>query len=389
MEDYEMTTETPESNSGGLSAKFANLKTKSKVLIGIFAPMVLLVVLGTVAIVDIKSIVNTNERVDHTRIALADAAAIIGSAVDMETCMRGYLLAGKEGFLDPYKSGQKATYEQTEALKKVVSDNPGQIARLVEVEKTLHAWQKNATEPTIALRREIGDAKTMQDMAHLIAEARGKVFFDKFRGQVATFIEREQVLLTEREVKFSKLLDSGVTVQSNVAKDTIERVTHNYKVIAEANAILSAAVDMETGMRGYLLAGLGEFFAPYTHGTKVFHELTTDLEKVISDNPAQVKLLGEMRSTIDNWVEQVTTPTIALLREIGDAKTMHDMAHQVAKAEGKVYFDGFRQIMADFSAEEQGLMTARQAENEETVSSTYMVIAACMAFALAIGGALA
>ena len=32
------------------------------------------------------------------------------------------------------------------------------------------------TEPTIGLRREIGDAETMKGMAKLVGEARGKVF---------------------------------------------------------------------------------------------------------------------------------------------------------------------------------------------------------------------
>lgn len=55
------------------------------------------------------------------------------------------------------------------------------------------------TEPQIALRRQIGDAKTMDDMADLIGEARGKKYFDKFRDQVGTFIGREQKLMDERK----------------------------------------------------------------------------------------------------------------------------------------------------------------------------------------------
>jgi len=55
------------------------------------------------------------------------------------------------------------------------------------------------TEPAIELRKLIGDAKTMNDMADLIGEARGKVYFDKFRGQIGTFIEREQALMEIRQ----------------------------------------------------------------------------------------------------------------------------------------------------------------------------------------------
>jgi methyl-accepting chemotaxis protein len=44
----------------------------------------------------------------------------------METGMRGYLLAGKEEFLDPYKGGQKRFFEQIKNLKNTVNDNPAQ-----------------------------------------------------------------------------------------------------------------------------------------------------------------------------------------------------------------------------------------------------------------------
>ena len=67
----------------------SDLKTKPKILIGICSPLVLLAMLGGVSIYGINSIVSTNERVGHTHVVLGDAAAIVGSAVDMETGMRG------------------------------------------------------------------------------------------------------------------------------------------------------------------------------------------------------------------------------------------------------------------------------------------------------------
>lgn len=109
----------------------------------------------------------------------------------------------------------------------------------------------------------------------------------------------------------------------------------------------------------------------------------------MSDNPAQVKLLGEIGQTIADWQTEVTEPTIALRRKIGDAKTMDDMADLVGEARGKQYFDGFRQLMAEFSAEEQGLMESRKAGNIETVKSTYWQIGIAVALAIVIGLGLA
>ena len=525
--------------------KFANLKIKPKVLLGICSPMILLLALGGVAVYSINSIVETNKWVDHTRVVLADSESIVGSAVDMETGMRGYLLAGQEGFLDPYNNGEQATYAGISALQEVVNDNPAQVERLAEAERVLREWQEKVTEPTIQLRREIGDAETMNDMAALVGEARGKVYFDKFREQIATFIGREAALLNERRSDFQaaegavgdnfglvqdttgwvehthevladaaqllayavnmetgmrgfmlagdesfldpynagktnffedmqvlqKVVDDNpaqverlqemeatisewieqvtepaialrrqvssgtrtlqdvqdlvnrkagkkffdafraqiaafsqvemdlmaerqetaagagtrVSAELVVMKKNEEWVTHTYGVIRQANDILAAAVDMETGMRGYLLAGQDEFLAPYTGGAKQFFELVASLSQTVNDNPAQVELLAEAEQTIREWQENVTEPTIALRREIGSAKTMDNMADLIGEARGKQYFDRFRQIMGEFQAEESGLMEQRKTDSESTVSTTFIVIAACVGIALLIG----
>ncbi|NRA60277.1 MAG: CHASE3 domain-containing protein [Psychrobium sp.] len=233
-----------------------NLKTRTKILTGSAILLAFILLIGGVSFFNINSIVATNEQVNHTHIVLSEAESIIGSAVDMETGMRGYLLAGKTDFLTPYNNGEIATYQKINELKKTVSDNPKQVKRLEQIETILKVWQQEVTEPTIALRTEIGNSQTMNDLSHLVGEAKGKVYFDNFRGQIIKFIDREQVLLTSRSSK--------ITQRNALA--SIKWVTHTYDVIATANNILASAVDMETGMRGYLLAGKEDFLAPYTAG---------------------------------------------------------------------------------------------------------------------------
>ncbi|MEO5334707.1 MAG: CHASE3 domain-containing protein [Magnetococcus sp. YQC-5] len=347
-----------------------NLKLRTQILIGITIPLALLLLVGFVVINNMSKIIATNEMVAHTYRVLGKAASIIGSAVDMETGMRGYLLAGKEEFLDPYKGGEKAAYATIAALKDTVNDNPKQVNRLTDVEKILREWQEKDTIPSIALRREIGNSETMNDIAKLIGEGRGKVFFDKFRGQIKTFIDRENALMDKR-VKEMNLSGSQ---NSEQMKQSIHSVIHTYQVIGQANDILLAAVNMETGVRGYLLAGKEDFLAPYTNGSQQFFELTTGLKKIVDDNPAQVQLLGEIESTISAWKKDVVEHEIALRRKIGSAKNMDDMARTVGEGRGKLYFDKFRQLMADFSGEETDLMGKRQEANKTSVSQTYTFI---------------
>ncbi|MCP3687653.1 MAG: methyl-accepting chemotaxis protein, partial [Gammaproteobacteria bacterium] len=525
--------------------KAPNLGIRNKLILGIGIPVLMLSALGVVSYTSIDSINNTYGQVNHTHKVIREANAIVSSAVDMETGMRGFLLAGKQDFLGPYKSGKAAFEQQIAALQETVSDNPPQVGRLKEVESTLNAWQKNVTEPNIQLRGEIGDAKTMNDMADVVGEARGKVYFDKFRGQISTFVQRENELLEQRnksnqeagqalhinisilsknsdwvehtyevlasirnilahvvdmetgmrgyllagqaeflepyntgQVQFEaeleqlkntvsdnpaqvKRLDAiGVSVESwidNVASPAIalrkkassgERtlqdvqafvsrklgkqyidavrseiatfenvesalmegrkakaekarqlinrdlavvadnqkwVAHTYEVIGKANAVLGSAVDMETGMRGYLLAGKEEFLAPYTNGGKSFDNLSSELKDTVADNPAQVALLNEIATNINHWKTTVVEPTIELRRQIGDAKTMDDMADLIGEAHGKQYFDKFRKIMGEFTSIEESLMGERMELNQSTVISTNTTIIASTIGAVLFG----
>lgn len=342
---------------------FKNMKFTTKLYSSYGLILSLMLAVTLVVLFSVKSLVSNFGWVDHTHKVLAKASSIEAAAVDMETGMRGYLLAGKTDFLAPYKNGEQTFNTLTASLAETVSNNPAQVALIKDIKTTINEWQKNVTEPVIALRTEIGNAENMDDMVDLISEAQGKQYFDKFRTQVQTFIEREQALMIDRKenAKHSTNIEE--------LRALSQRVEHTYRVIATAQAIIAAAVDMETGMRGFLLAGKDEFLTPYINGKEQFYNLISQLSNTVSDNPAQIMLLGSAKSTIDNWISTVVEKQIALRRSIGDAKTMNDMADLVGQAKGKVYFDKFRGQIQTFKQREKSLMNTRMKELEETESA--------------------
>ena len=349
------------------------MKLRQKMLIGSLLPMILLVIGGVVIFNSILFMEKSKKWVNHTNNVIKEAMKIEAAAVDMETGMRGYLLAGKEEFLEPYNAGQGRFFQLTKKLKKTVNDNPPQVKRLVGIEKTIGDWQKNVCEPNIELRRKIGDAETMDDMADEIAKAKGKEFFDKFRGQISKFIQREAELLKKRvassEGVYTKSTEGIVKVSQSFFW-----VDHTHKVIEEAMRIESAAVDMETGMRGYLLAGREEFLEPYNAGKERFSTLVKKLQKTVNDNLSQVALLGEISQTISDWDQLVVNTNIALRRKIGDSETMNDMASLVGEAKGKVYFDKFRGEIAEFIKIEDDLMVKRMDDSDSAAASSKNII---------------
>ena len=337
-----------------------SLSLRAKIIAGMAFPVALLILTGVITINSIDKIRSTNDAVEHTHVVLSKSAGIIGSAVDMETGMRGYLLAGKEDFLSPYSNGEKEAYQRIASLQETVSDNPKQVDRLEEVEKTLKEWQEEVTEPAIDLRRKIGDAETMNDMADLVGKAEGKVFFDRFRADIGTFIERESALLKQRRAEFvvaEKQVHSGL----KEIHDSVGWVNHTHEVLASASTILASAVDMETGMRGYLLAGESDFLEPYNQGKSSFYRDIKKLQQTVSDNPPQVGRLQEAEKLITDWVKQVVEPAFNLRENVNSGRSDHqDLDNYISAKKGKKYFDAFREKISEFRSIESKLVVERQ-----------------------------
>ena len=177
---------------------FDNLNFKTKLLAGYAMILSLMTIIAIMVFVSVKSLTVNFGWVDHTYRVLAKASNLEAAAVDMETGMRGYLLAGKEEFLDPYKQGKITFYQLIDELSKTVSDNPTQVSLLAETKVTIDDWINLVVISQIKLRREVGNSKTMDDMAELVGRAKGKLYFDKFRSQIKLFKERESRLMVVR-----------------------------------------------------------------------------------------------------------------------------------------------------------------------------------------------
>lgn len=148
-----------------------NIGFRVKLLASFGAVLVLMVVISSIVLFSVSSLMKNFNSVDHTYKVLDKASRIEAAGVDMETGMRGYLLAGKSEFLTPYNNGNETFLNLISELSQTVSDNPAQVTLLKEIKATIGEWQSNVTEPTINLRTQIGDAKSMNDMAQVIQEA--------------------------------------------------------------------------------------------------------------------------------------------------------------------------------------------------------------------------
>ena len=188
-----------------LNSLLTNLSFRSKILAGYGLVLSLMLVVCMVVYFSIKSLASEVVWVEHTHKVLDTASQIEAAAVDMETGMRGFLLAGQEQFLDPYKNGKTRFHTLIRELSKTVSDNPAQVALLKEIESTIDTWLTKVVQEQIDMRRQVGDTVSMNDIANLVGQAQGKQYFDKFRTQIKTFKDREKQLLIVRSESMSSI----------------------------------------------------------------------------------------------------------------------------------------------------------------------------------------
>jgi signal transduction histidine kinase len=140
------------------------------------AAAVLLVVVGLVS----WSLVRLDEAIDTRSDILAPAlmssTQLVGSLVDQETGMRGYLLQGTEEYLEPFTSGRQEERLRLADLRRRLAGRPELLARVDTLERRIRAWHVGYADPALAAVRARGTAGARQ-----VPLAQGKKLFDEVR----------------------------------------------------------------------------------------------------------------------------------------------------------------------------------------------------------------
>src|SRR5438552_12753275 len=84
-------------------------------------------------------------------------------------------------------------------------------------------------------------------------------------------------------------------------------VDHTNQVIDRMSALERLLVDEETGIRGYLLTRSPEFLEPFRQAEGQRAGGFAALRRLVSDNPAQLRRLDEIRSLHDQWLAAAQT----------------------------------------------------------------------------------
>jgi methyl-accepting chemotaxis protein len=176
---------------------FKNLKVGAR-LAGAFSLVVLILVSVIVlAYINLGRYSEANGWNVHTYEVLEESTGILGALVNIETGQRGFLVAGKDGFLEPLTAGKVAFSQHHAQAKKLTSDNPAQQARLDKIMGFYQSWLKDSVESSLQARRAVGDNLSDYDKV-ITTVGSGKTQMDAMRAVIAEVDQAERSLLSTR-----------------------------------------------------------------------------------------------------------------------------------------------------------------------------------------------
>ncbi len=261
-----------------------NISIRNKLLIGNGLIVLLLGILCAIVWNAIVTMDKTSKMVEHTYKVIDNSNILVSSMVDQETGLRGFAIGGQEEYLEPYISGKKAFDKHLNIVTELTSDNPAQQERYAFVATEAKAWQAYA-DKIIQLRQDIQQGEySEQAIDKLLASGIGKQLMDKIR------IEAE-----ERRFGY------------------------------QSNELLQAMVNMETGLRGYIINKTDDYLEPYYQGKE-------EVNRILKTNDLDDK-------NINAWINDYAEVAIKQIKHGLQYKAMNDLYLELEKKQGKAYMD--------------------------------------------------
>ena len=285
------------------------LSISTKIIIGFSLPVILMILVSTAVYFSTQTLVDTASWVQHTQKVISKGHVLEKLILDMETGERGFLITGKEAFLEPFIKSEKQWSIEIASTKDLVSDNPPQVKRLEEIDQQAQQWLTLAAKPEIAQRRKVkSQAISLDHIQTILQNKTGKNILDGIRLTVQNL---NQSFETAKNQRASNLLVS----------------------------ILKDIVDQETGERGFLITGEEEFLAPYHLGKKNFNKHVSELRSLLFNAPSKDEVSGlieRVQALSTKWYEEAGLPEINVRR-----------SENIKKAEAEVRLNKLEVILSE------------------------------------------
>jgi len=162
---------------------------------------------------------------------------------------------------------------------------------------------------------------------------------------------------------------------------------HSYQVLSQSQMALEQLINIETGMRGFVIAGKDNFLEPQIAGESKFSSSLATLKALTSDNAEQQKRLATLAQLQTRWLDEDVHPIIALRRQLTQSGSADDVLDQrISSGADKAKMDGMRAVITELGQAEEALLTSRTKEMNDAKDRaiTILLVGGLIAAFLAI-----
>lgn len=238
------------------------------VQVGFGSVFMIMVGIGFVSKVTTSKLITANGWVSHTYRVEASLEDIANLLVDAETGQRGYLLTGKNNFLEPYNAA-KASFDRSFAdLEELIRDDPEQVARLRQVRQSAEDKMEN-----MAATIELAQQGKRDQAVSEVSTGTGKRLMDKVRARLAEMVQVEEQLLAEREKTASDAaalanlvsiggtslaIAFGLAVLGFISREIVRPINQVASAIASSSNEIAATVEQQERTASQQAASVNE-----------------------------------------------------------------------------------------------------------------------------------
>jgi CHASE3 domain sensor protein len=154
----------------------------------------------------------------------------------------------------------------------------------------------------------------------------------------------------------SLLLAWSATSAMLQVQQTHDEINDSYAFLNSVNELSKLVVDMQSGMRGYVLAQDSRFLEPYNEASAELPRLLVRLRRYTQENPTQREQINLLESDISEWQRIIAEPRIRAVRA-GRLPTLT----LVELETGKAIFDAIRAMVEEIEMSEQAVLDERTA----------------------------
>lgn len=160
---------------------------------------------------------------------------------------------------------------------------------------------------------------------------------------------------------------------------TSKQTAQTQKVLLQLEQILSEMKDVETGQRGFVITGKGEFLEPYYLATSRISPSLLQLHQLLSSSPEQRGRLNQLKPLVEEKLR--LSKEYINLRKQNSFNVAQD---KIAHGQGKLVMDRIRQVIAAMETFEDSQLQQQQQETDATAQTTISIITLGLVLAIAL-----